>query len=151
MTITSDATASRSHFKPETIPAAVTVVERKSGLIRVGKIARVGARETLRRTVALLSHEPHPIHTVTADNGSEFHMYKALEQRLHTTIYFATPHQAWERGTNENTNGLLRQYLPKGTHLAALTQRQCTAFAAKLNHRPRRRLRMRNRSVHKGL
>jgi transposase, IS30 family len=120
-------------------PATVTVVERKSGLIRVGKIARVGANETLQRTVSLLRNEPHPIRTITADNGSEFHMYKALERQLHTTFYFATPHHAWERGTNENTNGLLRQYLPKGTPLAALTQRQCTAFAATLNHRPRRR------------
>lgn len=120
-------------------PAAVTVVERKSGLVRVGKIDRVGAQETLKRTVSLLRHERHRVRTITADNGSEFHMYKALEQRLRATVYFATPHHAWERGTNENTNGLLRQYLPKGTNLASLTQPQCLAFAAKLNHRPRRR------------
>jgi len=120
-------------------PAAVTVVERKSGLVRVGKIDRVGAQETLQRTVAILRHERHRIRTLTADNGSEFHMYKTLERRLRTTIYFALPHHAWERGTNENTNGLLRQYLPKGTSLATLTQRQCHVFAAKLNHRPRRR------------
>src|SRR3954465_7661028 len=99
-------------------PAAVTVVERKSGLVRVGKIDRVGAQETLQRTVSLLRHERHRIRTITADNGSEFHMYKTLERRLRATVYFATPHHAWKRGTNENTNGLLRQYLPKGTNLA---------------------------------
>ena len=121
-------------------PATVTVVERKSGLVRIGKLARVGARETLERTTYILRNEPHPIHTITTDNGSEFHMYKALERRLGTTVYFATPHHAWERGTNENTNGLLRQYLPKGTDLSALTQRECTALANKLNDRPRRRL-----------
>jgi IS30 family transposase len=121
-------------------PAVVTVVERKSGLVRIGQIPRVGAQETLRRTTYILRNESHPIRTITADNGSEFHMYKTLERCLGTTIYFATPHHAWERGTNENTNGLLRQYLPKGTDLSALTQRQCTAIAATLNHRPRRRL-----------
>ena len=121
-------------------PATVTVVERKSGLVRIGKLPRVGAQETLARTASILRHEPHPIHTITADNGTEFHMYKALEKRLHTTVYFATPHHAWERGTNENTNGLLRQYLRKGADLTALTQRQCTALASKLNNRPRRRL-----------
>lgn len=121
-------------------PATVTVVERKSGLVRIGKLPRVGAQETLERTTYILRNEPHPIHTITADNGTEFHMYKALEQRLRTKIYFATPHHAWERGTNENTNGLLRQYLPKGVDLTALTQRQCTAIASKLNNRPRRRL-----------
>src|SRR5471032_2015642 len=120
-------------------PAAVTVVERKSGLVRVGKIDRVGAQETLQRTVSILRNERHRIRTLTADNGSEFHMYKTLERCLRATVYFATPHHAWERGTNENTNGLLRQYLPKGTSLATLTQRQCRAFATKLNHRPRRR------------
>jgi IS30 family transposase len=62
-------------------------------------------------------------YTITADNGCEFHSYKRLEQRLGTTVYFATPHHAWERATNENTNGLLRQYLPKRTCRRDLTQR----------------------------
>jgi transposase, IS30 family len=121
-------------------PAVVTVVERKSGLVRIGQLPRVGAKETLQRTTYILRNEPHLIRTITADNGSEFHRYKTLERQLHTKIYFATPHHAWERGTNENTNGLIRQYLPKGTDLSALTQRQCTALAATLNDRPRRRL-----------
>ena len=121
-------------------PGVVTVVERKSGLVRLGPIPRVGAEETLHRTAAILRDEPHPVHTITADNGCEFHSYKRLEQRLCTTVYFATPHHAWERATNENTNGLLRQYLPKRTCLRALTQHQCNAIAARLNHRPRLRL-----------
>jgi len=133
-------------------PATVTVVERKSGLVRIGKLSRVSAQETLQRATYILRNEPHPIHTITADNGTEFHMYKTLEQRLHTKIYFALPHHAWERGTNENTNGLLRQYLPKGTDLTALTQRQCTALATKLNDRPRLRLGFRTPSeVYAGL
>lgn len=121
-------------------PATVTAVERKSGLVRIGKIARVGAEETLQRAAAILGHEPHPIRTITADNGTEFHMYKRLERQLRTKVYFATPHHAWERATNENTNGLLRQYLPKRTCLKALTQAQCDAIAEKLNNRPRLRL-----------
>ena len=121
-------------------PGAVTIVERKSGLARVGPVPRLGAQETLRRATALLRHEAHPVRTITADNGSEFHMYKQLERRLRTKVYFATPHHAWERATNENTNGLLRQYLPRQTCLRELTQDQCTAIAERLNDRPRRRL-----------
>jgi transposase, IS30 family len=121
-------------------PGTLTVVERKSGLVRIGKLARLGAQETLARATTLLRHEPHPIRTITSDNGSEFHIYKQLEQRLGTKFYFATPHHAWERATNENTNGLLRQYLPKGTCLRELTQAQCTAIAEQLNNRPRLRL-----------
>ena len=77
---------------------------------------------------------------ITADNGTEFHEYAALEQATGAEFYFATPHHSWERGTNENTNGLLRQYLPKGTDLAGLTQWQCNRLAAILNNRPRKRL-----------
>jgi IS30 family transposase len=121
-------------------PGAVTIVERKSGLVRIGQLPRLGARETLHRAAALLRREPHPVRTITSDNGSEFHLYKQLERRLGTTFYFATPHHAWERASNENTNGLLRQYLPKQTCLKSLTQAQCRAIAEKLNNRPRLRL-----------
>jgi transposase, IS30 family len=66
-------------------------------------------------------HQPHRVRSLTSDNGAEFHGYKEIERALRTTVYFATPHHAWERGTNENTNGLLRQYLPKRTCLKGLT------------------------------
>ena len=78
--------------------------------------------------------------TITADNGSEFHGYKKIEKKTGVKIYFANPHQAWERGSNENANGLIRQYLPKGVTLAGVTQRECNAIAEKLNNRPRKRL-----------
>jgi transposase, IS30 family len=65
-------------------PATVTAVERKSGLVRIGKLSRVGAKETLQRATYILRNEAHPIRTITADNGSEFHCYKTLERRLRT-------------------------------------------------------------------
>lgn len=118
----------------------VTLVERKSGLLRLGPVVRATAEMTTRCTVALLRGEPHRVRSITTDNGTEFHGYKAIERELDTQVFFATPHHAWERGTNENTNGLLRQYLPKGTNLAALTAEHCDQLAMRLNHRPRLRL-----------
>lgn len=118
----------------------VTVVERKSGLVRVGQLTRATGQHTLARTVRLLRADRARVKTITADNGTEFHMYKQLEEQLGTRVYFANPHHAWERGTNENTNGLIRQYLPKGTNLKNLNQKQCARIAEQLNNRPRLRL-----------
>jgi IS30 family transposase len=123
-----------------TKPCIVTVVERKSGLVRIGPLPRATVEHTNACLIELLSHEAHKVRTITTDNGVEFHGYKDIERQLATKIYFATPHHAWERGTNENTNGLIRQYLPKGTDLGGLTQGRCDKIAATLNHRPRRRL-----------
>jgi hypothetical protein len=78
--------------------------------------------------------------TVTADNGTEFHSYEMVELATGALFYRATPHHSWDRGTNENTNRLIRQYLPKKTSFAHLTQADCDAIAAKLNSRPRKRL-----------
>ena len=118
----------------------VTVVERKTGLLRMGPIHRATKEQTLDRTVKLLWAERQRVKTITADNGTEFHNYRELESILDTRVYFATPHHAWERGTNENTNGLIRQYLPKGTNLCHITQQQCDRIAEQLNNRPRLRL-----------
>ena len=121
-------------------PCIVTAVERKSGFARIGPLRRATVEHTNARLIELLSHEPHKVRTITSDNGVEFHGYKDIERQLGVTIYFATPHHAWERGTNENTNGLIRQYLPKGIPLGHLTQSDCNEIADQLNHRPRRRL-----------
>ena len=77
----------------------------------------------------LIRRQPHPVQTITFDNGTEFHEYAALERTTAAQFYFATPHHAWERGTNEDTNGLLRQYLPKRQSMAHLTQHDCNRIA----------------------
>ena len=116
------------------------MVERKTGYLVLGKLAARTTAEVNRRAAALLQAQPHPVHTVTSDNGTEFHGYEALEATTAARFYFATPHHAWERGTNENTNGLVRQYAPKRRTMRPLTQQDCTAIARQLNQRPRKRL-----------
>lgn len=121
-------------------PCLLSLVERKTGYVVLGQLARRAAVEVNPRARQLIDAQPHPVHTITVDNGTEFHDYAALERIRPTRFYFATPHHAWERGTNENTNGLLRQYLPKGRSMAHLTQHDCNRIATKLNRRPRKRL-----------
>jgi IS30 family transposase len=120
--------------------SVVTLVERTTGYLEVGKLERHNAAEATRRTVALIERHPGRVVTVTADNGSEFHGYAEVEEATGALFYFATPHHSWERGTNENTNGLLRQYLPKRASMAHVTQADCDAIANRLNTRPRKRL-----------
>ena len=121
-------------------PCVLTLVERKSGYVAVGKLRRRTGADVNQRAHRLIRAQPRRVRTLTVDNGTEFHSYAALERRIATRFYFATPHHAWERGTNENTNGLLRQYLPKGASMVHLTQHDCNRIAAKLNRRPRKRL-----------
>ena len=118
----------------------LSLVERTTGYLVLGKLRAKSTVEVTRRSTSLIARERQPVHTITADNGTEFHDYATIERRTGTQFYFATPHHAWERGTNENTNGLLRQYLPKGQSMAHLTQRDCDVLARKLNSRPRKRL-----------
>ena len=118
----------------------LTLVDRKSGYTMIGKLAERTIDATNRRTVMLLRTARRRTHTITDDNGTEFHGYKTIEAQTAARFYFATPHHSWERGTNENTNGLIRQYLPKGQSMRALTQHTCTTIARQLNRRPRKRL-----------
>lgn len=117
----------------------VTLVERKSGFLLMGKLRARTKEETARAVIALIKRHPGRFKTITSDNGTEFHCYRQIEAATGVRFYFATPHHAWERGTSENTNGLIRQYLPKRTSMAALTQSRCNAIASYLNHRPRKR------------
>jgi len=112
--------------------------ERQSGDLVLDKLSARTTAAVSRRAIALIHRERQPVHTITADHGTEFHDDARIEQATGTTFYFATPHHAWERGTNENTNGLLRQYLPKGQSMASVTQQDCTRIARALNERPRK-------------
>lgn len=118
----------------------VSIVDRKSGYVLIGKLRARTKEHTNHRTVRLMRRHPQQFKTITADNGTEFHNYAAIERSTGATFYFATPHHSWERGTNENTNGLIRQYVPKGTSMAKLSQQRCNAIARALNDRPRKRL-----------
>jgi len=87
----------------------------------------------------LIEAHPQLFITITVDNGPEFHGYKEIEATTGVKVYFANPYASWERGTNENTNGLIRQYIPKRTSMKQLTQKRCNAIASALNNRPRKR------------
>lgn len=117
----------------------VSLVERKSGYVQIGKLKARNVEQTTGRTIELIRRLPDLFRTITADNGTEFHGYADIEKATDVAFYFATPHHAWERGTNENTNGLIRQYLPKNTSMARITQQDCDAIARRLNTRPRKR------------
>ncbi|MDZ7826266.1 MAG: IS30 family transposase [Gammaproteobacteria bacterium] len=118
----------------------VTLVERKSGWVEIGKLPNRTAEQLNRRTAMLIARHGKRIKTITADNGTEFHAYRNLESLTDVRFYFATPYHSWERGTNENTNGLIRQYIPKGTSMAGISQARCDEVAQILNTRPRKRL-----------
>jgi IS30 family transposase len=117
----------------------LSLVERKTGLVIIGKLPDRTTASVNARALSIIGPRRDLFETITADNGTEFHDYAAIEKRTRTTFYFATPYHSWERGTNENTNGLIRQYLPKGSSMANLTQRQCSEIAHQLNTRPRKR------------
>lgn len=121
-------------------PCVFSMVERQSGYLLLGQLDQRTSTCVNARARHLIGAQPQPVRTITVDNGTEFHEYVKLEHATGTRFYFATPHHAWERGTNENTNGLVRQYLPKRQSMAHLTQHDCNRIATTLNRRPRKRL-----------
>ena len=120
--------------------ALISVVERRSRYTVLGKVPSKQAQQVAATTIALLA--PHKGHTqtITADNGQEFAHHATISQALDAAVYFAHPYHAWERGLNENTNGLIRPYVPKGTALDTLSQAQIHHLMDRLNHRPRKGL-----------
>lgn len=117
----------------------VTLVERKTGASLIGKLRCRKVIALNPRVIELIQAHPGLFKTITVDNGPEFHGYEEIEHATGVTVYFANPYCSWERGTNENTNGLIRQYLPKRTSMKHLTQDRCNAIASALNNRPRKR------------
>lgn len=121
--------------------ALVTHVERKSGYLLAAKIAARQSAEVNRASQQLFASVPAQLRrTLTLDNGKEFASHEQLSEWIGMPVYFARPYAAWQRGTNENTNGLLRQFYPKGTDLKPLTDRQLQQTVELLNNRPRKRL-----------
>lgn len=124
----------------EKIERILTHVERKSGVLLGDKIAGMTADVVRKVTVRRFQSVPDSKrHTVTYDNGPEFAEHEFVERDAGMTIYFAYPYHSWERGTNENTNGLLRQFFPKGTAFKNVTQKDVDLAVSLINNRPRKR------------
>ena len=117
----------------------LTMVERATGYTLLGKLERHCAAAATSCLIEMIGSQGGRVKTLTADNGSEFHGFADVEAATGVPIYFATPHHSWERGTNENTNGLLRQYFPKGQSMAHVGTAECEHAMERLNTRPRKR------------
>ena len=120
--------------------AIVTLVERKSGYAKLFKVKNKTAELVSAAMIKSLKPFDGLVDTITLDNGKEFADHQRVDLELGSTIYFADPFASWQRGTNENFNGLLRQYIPKDRPLSTVTQEELKMIENKLNHRPRKRL-----------
>jgi len=118
--------------------ALVTLVERKSLYTVIRSVIHKTAAAVRTAVVDGLTPYIDRVHTITYDNGREFADHEGMASDLETRIYFAHPYASWERGLNENTNGLIRQYFPKDRDLRTVTTREIEKAMDKLNHRPRK-------------
>jgi len=120
--------------------ALVTIVDRVSQFTLIKKVASKHAEVVTEATVLLLQPYLDKTLTITADNGKEFAGHGKIKEQLNADVYFAHPYSSWERGLNENTNGLIRQYFTKGSSFETITDDEVEAVMYKLNHRPRKTL-----------
>ncbi len=118
----------------------VSIVDRKTGYLWLKKCSTRKVEEVCQATIRLLKPIKAHLKTITADNGKEFSLHEYAAQELDVDWYFADPYSAWQRGTNENTNGLIRQYIRKGSDLNDYTDAYIAEITQRLNHRPRKRL-----------
>jgi IS30 family transposase len=121
--------------------AMVTLTERKSRLTLLGKVSQRTAQAVQNQIHKLLLPVVDKVHTLTSDHGKEFAYHQQIAKALHLKFYFAHPYAAWERGTNENTNGLLRQYFPKKHDFQSISDKEIEQAMLRLNFRPRKSLR----------
>jgi len=122
--------------------AIVSLIERKTRYTLIQKVERKTAECVSNAIINLLSPFSEYVHTMTSDNGKEFADHKNIADKLNAEFYFAHPYASWERGLNENTNGLIRQYFPKGRDFTTITQKEINQAMYKLNNRPRKCLGM---------
>lgn len=116
----------------------VTIVDRKTLFTLCEKVPKKTARNVSRAMIRMLRPYQEKVHTLTFDNGSEFVEHERIGKALKASTYFAAPYASWERGINENTNGLLRQFFPKGTDFKEITQKEVKERVELLNQRPRK-------------
>ena len=119
--------------------AIVSLTERKSGLALVYKVDRRTKENTESAMKQLLYSISDQVHTITSDNGKEFGNHEKIAKGLKCNFYFAHAYSSWERGTNENTNGLIRQYFPKNRDFRTITDKELIHAMKRLNNRPRKR------------
>lgn len=112
----------------------VTLVDRKSRFLKAALSLTRRADDVNQVIISLLEDEP--VYTITSDNGKEFTRFVQVEEALNVSFYFADPYSSWQRGTNENTNGLLREFFPKGTDFSKISVQQLAAAVYSINHRP---------------
>ena len=120
--------------------SVLTGVERKSGLVLIALLADRSAATACAAMLTVLAPLAHRVKTVTTDNGREFAWHERLDAAIGCTSYFCDPYSSWQRGSNENANGLIRQYLPKTRDLSTVTQEEIVMIMERLNNRPRKRL-----------
>ncbi len=119
--------------------ALLTVNCRSTGKVWIKKIPNKEAPGVRDALIEIQTPHKDHLHTITSDNGREFSLREIVAERLNCVHYFATPYHSWERGSNENLNGLIRQYYPKKMECWSITQKQVEEIADALNNRPRKR------------
>ena len=120
--------------------AIVTIVDRVGKILFAKQFNFNTAENVKNATIELLKPFKDRIHTITSDNGSEFTYHEDIARELECDFYFADPYSSWQRGLNENTNGLLRQYFPKGISLRNISDKELQIAVSKINKRPRKTL-----------
>lgn len=122
-------------------PGINTLVERKTGLLMMSKLKNKTSMATAEVMKKRFSMIPQKLkRTVTLDNGPENRDWRLIQEQTHLSIFFAHPYHSWERGTNENTNGLIRDYFPKKTDFDTISDEEISFVEKELNNRPRKRL-----------
>ncbi|OSI11343.1 IS30 family transposase [Neisseria canis] len=120
--------------------ALLTLVERVTRYTIICKLKNFKAKDTARAVIRVLKAHKNRVHTITMDNGKEFYRHIRIAQALEAETYFCRPYRSWEKGLNENTNGLIRQYFPKQTDFRNISHREIRRVQDELNHRPRKTL-----------
>ena len=124
--------------------ALVTINDRTSGMLKAKRVESKESTIVANTIIDMLQDWLPFIKTITSDNGKEFAEHQKISEELNIDFYFAKPYHSWQRGSNENLNGLIRQYIPKKTDLRYISDKQIDVIVKKINNRPRKRYSFKN-------